>query len=141
LSLYVDAGALLPLFIQEDRTTEAHESLRGNVLLISDFAIAEFSSDVARRARTGDIEKSDVAEVFAALDAWIVTVPELLETEYAREIWKLHEASELRPDSALTGCFTRDSTAPEVNAVLQQIEEERREAEARQRRREEADAA
>jgi RIO kinase 1 len=69
------------------------------------------------------------------------TLPELLETEYAREIWKLYEASELRPDSALTGRFTRDSTAPDVNAVLHQIEEERREAEARQRRRDEADAA
>jgi RIO kinase 1 len=67
--------------------------------------------------------------------------PELLETQYAREIWKLYEASELRPDSALTGRFARDSTAPDVNAVLHQIEEERREAEARQRRRDEADAA
>jgi RIO kinase 1 len=68
------------------------------------------------------------------------TLPELLETEYAREIWGLYEASELRPDSALTGRFTRDSTAPDVNAVLRQIEDERREAEDRQRRRAEADA-
>jgi RIO kinase 1 len=69
------------------------------------------------------------------------TLPELLETEYAREIWKLYESSELRPDSALTGRFTRDSSAPDVNAVLNQIEEERREAEARQRRREESGTA
>lgn len=69
------------------------------------------------------------------------TVPELLKTEYAREIWKLYEASELTPDSVLTGRFTRDSSAPDVNAVLHQIEEERLEAEARRRRREEADAA
>ena len=69
------------------------------------------------------------------------TVPELLETEYAREIWGLYEASELRPDSVLTGRFTRDSTAPDVEAVLRQIEDERREAEERQRRRAEADAA
>ena len=69
------------------------------------------------------------------------TVPELLETEYAREIWKLYEASELTPDSVLTGRFTRDSSAPDVNAVLHQIEEERLEAEARRRRRDEADAA
>ncbi|MEA3134245.1 MAG: kinase 1, partial [Gammaproteobacteria bacterium] len=69
------------------------------------------------------------------------TLPELLETEYAREIWNLYESSELRPDSALTGRFTRDSTAPDVNAVLNQIEEERREAEARQRRRDAVDAA
>jgi RIO kinase 1 len=67
--------------------------------------------------------------------------PELLETHYAQEIWKLYEAGELRPDSALTGRFVQDATAPDVNAVLSQIEDERREAEARQRRREAADAA
>ena len=67
--------------------------------------------------------------------------PELLETQYAREIWKLYEAGELTPDSALTGRFERDSTAPDVDAVLSQIEDERREAEARERRRAQADAA
>jgi len=66
--------------------------------------------------------------------------PELLETEYAREIWKLYETGELTPDSALTGRFARDPTAPDVEAVLKQIEDERREAEARERRRVEADA-
>ena len=69
------------------------------------------------------------------------TVPELLDTEYAREIWRLYENSELRPDSLLTGRFARDSTPADVNAVLNQIEEERREAEDRQRRRDEANAA
>jgi RIO kinase 1 len=67
--------------------------------------------------------------------------PELLATEYAREIWKLYEAGELKPDSVLTGRVARDSTAPDVKAVLEQIEAERREAEERQRRRDEADAA
>jgi RIO kinase 1 len=68
------------------------------------------------------------------------SAPELLDTEYAREIWKLYEASELTPESVLTGRCARDTTAPDVDAVLNQIEEERREAEERQRRREEADA-
>lgn len=67
--------------------------------------------------------------------------PELLETEYAREIWKLYEASELQPDTVLTGRFARSAVAADVNAVLSHIEEERREAEERQRRRDEADAA
>jgi RIO kinase 1 len=67
--------------------------------------------------------------------------PELLETQYAHEIWKLYEAGELTPDSVLTGRFERDSTAPDVDAVLSQIEDERREAEARERRRVQADAA
>jgi RIO kinase 1 len=67
--------------------------------------------------------------------------PELLETQYAHEIWKLYEAGDLRPESLLTGMFAHDLTAPDVDAVLVQIEDERREAEERQRRREEADAA
>jgi len=60
--------------------------------------------------------------------------PELLETQYAREIWKLYEAGELKPESVLTGRVARDSRAADVDAVLDQIEQERREAEARQRR-------
>jgi RIO kinase 1 len=68
-------------------------------------------------------------------------LPELLETEYAREMWKLYEAGELTPQSALTGRFARDPTAADVDAVLNQIEDERREALLRQRRREQADAA
>ena len=67
--------------------------------------------------------------------------PELLETQYAHEIWALYESGELMPDSVLTGRFERDSAAADVDAVLTQIEDERREAEARQRRREEAGAA
>jgi RIO kinase 1 len=65
----------------------------------------------------------------------------LLETQYAREIWKLYEAGDLRPDSALTGRFARDLSVPDVDAVLNQIEDERREAEERQRRRDAVDAA
>jgi len=67
--------------------------------------------------------------------------PELLTTEYAREIWKLYAAGELTPESKLSGRFAEDPTAPDVAAVLSQIEAERREAEARVRRREAADAA
>jgi RIO kinase 1 len=67
--------------------------------------------------------------------------PELLQTEYAREIWALYEAGELRPDSPLTGRFARDTSTPDVVAVLTHIEDERREAEERQRRRDEMDAA
>ena len=66
--------------------------------------------------------------------------PELLETEYAREIWKLYEAGELTPESVLTGRFARDSRAADVDAVLDQIETERREALERQRRKDEAAA-
>lgn len=72
-------------------------------------------------------------------DSFGRAAPELLETGYAHEIWKLYELSELRPDSPLTGRFTHDATAADVGAVLDQIEEARREAQARQRGREEAE--
>ncbi len=72
MNLYLDASALLPLFIQEPRTQRAHELLRGNILVVSDFAVAEFSSGVARRARLGEINDSGASAVFAALDAWTV---------------------------------------------------------------------
>ena len=65
--------------------------------------------------------------------------PELLATEYAREIWALYEAGALTPDAILTGEFTVEEHAADVDAVLDQIEEARLEAEARQRGREEAE--
>jgi RIO kinase 1 len=34
--------------------------------------------------------------------------PELLETEFAREMWAQFEQGELTPDSKLTGIFARD---------------------------------
>jgi RIO kinase 1 len=64
--------------------------------------------------------------------------PELLETDYAHEIWKFYEAGELTADTALTGQFTRDPTPADVAAVLDQIEAEREAAEARERGREQA---
>jgi RIO kinase 1 len=65
---------------------------------------------------------------------------ELQETEYAREIWRLYESGDLTPETVLTGHFERDTSAPDVDAVLVQIEEERLEAEARQRRRDSVEA-
>jgi RIO kinase 1 len=65
---------------------------------------------------------------------------ELLDTQYAREIWKIYESGDLTPDSVLTGRFDRDTSAPDVGGVLRQIDEERLEAESRQRRRDSAEA-
>ena len=66
--------------------------------------------------------------------------PELLQTQYAREIWRLYELGDLHTDSELTGTFVDDGPEADVDAVLDQIDEARREAEARQRGREAADA-
>ncbi|HWY25786.1 MAG TPA: PA4780 family RIO1-like protein kinase [Nevskia sp.] len=66
--------------------------------------------------------------------------PELLDTEYAFEIWELFHGRKLRPDSILTGQFVHDDTVADVAGVLDQIEEARQEAQRRQRGREEAEA-
>jgi RIO kinase 1 len=57
--------------------------------------------------------------------------PELLQTEYGKEIWKLYEEGELRPESPLTGHFQHDERAPDVHGVLHEIEAVRREEERR----------
>jgi RIO kinase 1 len=54
--------------------------------------------------------------------------PELLETEYAREMWALFEQGELKPDSTLTGVFARDEMLADPERVLQVVEDAREEA-------------
>jgi RIO kinase 1 len=58
--------------------------------------------------------------------------PELLSTEYAHEIWKLYEEGSLTPDTALTGLFVHDESEADVDAVLDQIDDAREQAEARE---------
>jgi RIO kinase 1 len=54
--------------------------------------------------------------------------PELLATEYAREMWALFEDGNLRPDTRLTGIHRRDETAADADAVMSAIEDAREEA-------------
>jgi RIO kinase 1 len=55
-------------------------------------------------------------------------VPELVETEYAREMWALFEQGELSADSRLTGVFARDEKTADADAVLVAVEDAREEA-------------
>ena len=54
--------------------------------------------------------------------------PELLDTEYAREMWALFEQGELQPDSELTGLFAFDETAVDPDSVMLVIDDAREEA-------------
>ena len=53
-------------------TARADTFLRANpsVLIVSDFAAAEFSSVIARHVRTKDITKNDARIVFSNFDVW-----------------------------------------------------------------------
>jgi len=64
--------------------------------------------------------------------------PELMTTDYAREMWALFEQGELKPDTALTGIFVSDESAPDLDNVMTAIDEAREEAIRRQLGREAA---
>lgn len=61
--------------------------------------------------------------------------PELMNTNYAGEIWDLYESGKLHPASPLTGLFQQDETAANVDEIMDVIdaakeeEQERRERE------------
>ncbi|HET9105592.1 MAG TPA: PA4780 family RIO1-like protein kinase [Steroidobacteraceae bacterium] len=54
--------------------------------------------------------------------------PELLQTEFAHEMWALYEQGELHPDSPLTGILVRDESAVDPGSVIRVIEDAREEA-------------
>jgi RIO kinase 1 len=60
--------------------------------------------------------------------------PELLATEFAREMWSLFEQGELRPDSLLSGAFALDETVVDPNDVMLVIDDAREEEIQRQLR-------
>jgi RIO kinase 1 len=64
--------------------------------------------------------------------------PELLETNYAKEIWALYENGELTPEVELTGHFAESTEAADVDVVMQEIKAAFAEEQERQRRLREA---
>ncbi len=57
--------------------------------------------------------------------------PDLLETFFGEEIWKLYEDGELKPDTILTGEFEANEDAADVDDVVLQIQEAAREEQER----------
>lgn len=69
---YLDANVLIALFTNDALTARAETLLRAEkpVVLVSDFAGAEFASAVARRMRMGEYTISDAQLIFTNFDAW-----------------------------------------------------------------------
>jgi RIO kinase 1 len=65
--------------------------------------------------------------------------PEILHSQYGKEIWALYEAGDLHPDSVLTGTVAEDNTIVELRELLAVIEDAKREEAARIEREKEAD--
>ncbi len=64
--------------------------------------------------------------------------PELLTTDYGREIWSLYERGILQIDSVLTGRFARSTKAVDMGSVMRGIDDAKEEEAARRQRMQEA---
>jgi len=60
--------------------------------------------------------------------------PELLATDYGKEIWALYESGALHPEVQLTGRFERVETTVDLESVMREIDAARLEEAARQLR-------
>ena len=60
--------------------------------------------------------------------------PQLLTTQYGKEIWRLYEAGELKPGVSLTGRIAADTSKVDMKALLRELEETRLEQEDKIRR-------
>lgn len=65
--------------------------------------------------------------------------PQLLGTQYAKEIWALYEAGELDPEHELTGHFEESTETADVDAVLKEVFAAMEEEQERQERLKEAE--
>ena len=72
MSVYVDASVLVALFTNDALAHRADAFLRTQspVVIVSDFASAEFASAISRHVRMRDIRSEDAHRVFASFDAW-----------------------------------------------------------------------
>lgn len=73
MSIYLDASVISGLFIVQDALVVRARSIvfdDDEVLVVSDFAAAEFASVVARLTRTNQITQADAREVFDTFDTW-----------------------------------------------------------------------
>ena len=66
--------------------------------------------------------------------------PELLETNFAEEMWALFEQGELKPESVLTGIHIKDETPADLGQVVLAIEDARREEMFRREREKESES-
>jgi len=73
VSLYLDASILVTLFVVDPSSAraEAFLSAHPEIVVVSDFGIAEFSSAVGRRVRTRELTRKDGQLAFSNLDTWV----------------------------------------------------------------------
>ena len=87
--------------------------------------------DAAANNHAKSMLERDVNNIVAY---YALSAPELLEHQYAEELWSLYEAGELHPETQLTGQFDEEAIDADVDGVLLEIQAALREEEDRQAR-------
>jgi RIO kinase 1 len=85
--------------------------------------------DAAVNNNAGRMLERDVGNMTAYFGRY---APELLDSDYGREIWKLYASGQLTPTARLTGQFTSCSKPADVGGVMREIDYERISHERRQ---------
>ena len=60
--------------------------------------------------------------------------PDLIDTDYGKEIWAIYESGALHPEVVLTGRFERDDSLADLDGVMREIDDARLEEAAKQLR-------
>jgi RIO kinase 1 len=79
--------------------------------------------DAAGNNNAASLLERDVANMTAYFGRF---APELLATDYGREIWKLYATGELSPETVLTGRFVQSGIPADVHGVMRDVESARR---------------
>ena len=86
--------------------------------------------DAAANNNARMLLERDVANMAAYFGRF---APELLSTQYGKEMWKLYQSGDLHPDTPLTGIYEQNSKPADLRSVLREIDAAREENAARQR--------
>jgi RIO kinase 1 len=74
--------------------------------------------DAAGNSNAGAMLERDVANLASYFGRF---APELIDSDYGKEIWRLYEAGNLSPDSELSGRIEVDQRVADVDAVLEEV--------------------
>ena len=82
MSAYLDASALLPIFLSDSFSARIDAYLRNMKpdLYVSDFAAAEFASALGVKIRMGQLTNREAEDSLLDFDAWQSSVPRVIDT-------------------------------------------------------------
>jgi uncharacterized protein len=79
VSVYLDASVLVALFTNDLSTERAEAAISRDwpLLIVSDFAAAEYASAISRRVRMKRLTIEEARSAFSTFDQWIIHTAQL----------------------------------------------------------------